>query len=253
MRVPEGAFASVEGSRSGIMPALQALRELNARLSSVGTAEAIGLALFDVARKFEFETSLIVDMTKLFDRLGPAIVFAAKGREAIDRFYAEERPFAQLPLVVRAMKSDTPFVMSAVKAETGADAQSWWEGLPPHLKDTDGLVVPVHEAGKLAWYAGFAGAKPDFTPLASSVMSAAVYAGYERFVELLDSRSTHSPLSPRESECLHWVSAGKTDFEIGTILSISPRTVRFHVNNAKVKLGVTTRIQAVAKRVSGAA
>ena len=87
-----------------------------------------------------------------------------------------------------------------------------------------------------------------------SVMSAAVYAGYERFVELLDSRNSNSPLSPRESQCLHWVSEGKTDFEVGKILEISPRTVRFHINNAKVKLGVTTRIQAVvARRFSGAA
>jgi DNA-binding CsgD family transcriptional regulator len=223
------------------------------RLSSVGTAEAIGIALFDVAKKFNFETCLIVDMTKLFDGLGPAIVFAAKGREVIDRFYAEERPFSQLPLVVRAEASDQPFVWSVARKEIGADAETWWSGLPPHLKDSDGIVVPVHKAGKLVWYAGFAGINPDFSPLALSVMNAAVYAGYERFLELLDSRSKHSPLSPRESECLHWVSAGKTDLEVGQILSISPRTVRFHINNAKGKLGVTTRIQAVAKRVSGAA
>ena len=50
-----------------------------------------------------------------------------------------------------------------------------------------------------------------------------------------------------------WVADGKTDFEVGKILSISPRTVRFHIRNAKTKLGVATRIQAVAKRVIGAA
>ena len=52
-------------------------------------------------------------------------------------------------------------------------------------------------------------------------------------------------LSPRETECLRWAALGKTDNEIGTILSISPRTARFHVENAKRKLGVATRIQAV--------
>lgn len=235
------------------MAALLALRELNAQLSSAGTGEGIGSALFDIARKFSFTTSLIVDVSKLFDRVGPAIVFAARGRAAIDGFFALERPFTQHPFVVRGLKSDQPYVMSAVQKESGLDDQSWWQGLPPHMKDTDGIVVPVHKDGKLAWFAGFAGLKPDLSPLAISVMSAAVYAGYERFVELLDSRSSHSPLSPRESECLHWVSAGKTDAEVGAILRISPRTVRFHINNAKVKLGVTTRIQAVARNISGAA
>jgi DNA-binding CsgD family transcriptional regulator len=47
------------------------------------------------------------------------------------------------------------------------------------------------------------------------------------------------------------VADGKTDVEVGKILDISPRTVRFHINNAKVKLGVSTRIQAVAKRLGG--
>jgi DNA-binding CsgD family transcriptional regulator len=61
----------------------------------------------------------------------------------------------------------------------------------------------------------------------------------------------HSPLTRRESECLHWVAGGKTDFEVGKILEISPRTVRFHITNAKTKLGVATRIQAVVKKAGG--
>ena len=139
------------------MPALQALRELNAHLSSVRTGEGIGNALFEIARKFGFTTSLIVHVTKLFDRLGPAIVFAARGREAVDGFYALERPFGQSALVLRAAKSDQPFVMSVARKESGIDEQSWWQGLPPHMKGTDGIVVPVHREGKLAWFAGFAG------------------------------------------------------------------------------------------------
>ena len=41
--------------------------------------------------------------------------------------------------------------------------------------------------------------------------------------------------------------ARQTDSEIAQILSISPRTVRFHVENTKVKLRVKTRVQAVAE------
>ncbi len=53
-------------------------------------------------------------------------------------------------------------------------------------------------------------------------------------------------LSPRELECLQWVTAGKSAWEIGRILGISHNTVTFHVENAKAKLGVRTRHQAVA-------
>jgi DNA-binding CsgD family transcriptional regulator len=52
-------------------------------------------------------------------------------------------------------------------------------------------------------------------------------------------------VSGRESQVLRWVAAGKSDWEIGKILRISEKTVNFHVQNAKRKLGVGTRPQAV--------
>jgi DNA-binding CsgD family transcriptional regulator len=57
-------------------------------------------------------------------------------------------------------------------------------------------------------------------------------------------------LSQREAECLTWCAKGKTSGEIATILDISKRTVNFHVENARMKLDVATRIQAVAKAIS---
>ncbi len=52
-------------------------------------------------------------------------------------------------------------------------------------------------------------------------------------------------LSSRERDCLEWAAMGKTDWEIGEILSISARTAGSHIERAKQKLGVSTRIQAV--------
>jgi DNA-binding CsgD family transcriptional regulator len=49
----------------------------------------------------------------------------------------------------------------------------------------------------------------------------------------------------RESEILGWVASGKSDWAIGRILNISGKTVNFHVENAKRKLGAGTRVQAV--------
>ncbi|MEY9981486.1 LuxR family transcriptional activator of conjugal transfer of Ti plasmids [Bradyrhizobium yuanmingense] len=54
-------------------------------------------------------------------------------------------------------------------------------------------------------------------------------------------------LSPREIECLEWYSRGKTAWEIGTILGITPRTVAFHRDNARTKLGVRTIQQAIVR------
>lgn len=54
-------------------------------------------------------------------------------------------------------------------------------------------------------------------------------------------------LNDREIETLMWAARGKTCDEISTIMSIAERTVNFHLNNARDKLGVATRIQAAVK------
>jgi DNA-binding CsgD family transcriptional regulator len=54
------------------------------------------------------------------------------------------------------------------------------------------------------------------------------------------------PLSTRELEILNWILAGKTDWEIGSILRLSAKTVNFHAENVKRKLGTRSRIQAIA-------
>lgn len=52
-------------------------------------------------------------------------------------------------------------------------------------------------------------------------------------------------LTPREYECLQWTAKGKSAWEIGCILGIKERTAAFHLDNAKKKLGVRTKNQAV--------
>jgi DNA-binding NarL/FixJ family response regulator len=56
-------------------------------------------------------------------------------------------------------------------------------------------------------------------------------------------------LTTRESEVLLWNSRGKSNREIGEILSISPRTVNKHLEQVFVKLGVENRASAAARAV----
>jgi len=58
-------------------------------------------------------------------------------------------------------------------------------------------------------------------------------------------------LSDREVETLTWAARGKTSAEIAEILGITKRTVDFHVDNARIKLGAPTRTAAVIKAAAG--
>ncbi|MGO4004616.1 autoinducer binding domain-containing protein [Pseudomonas fluorescens] len=56
-------------------------------------------------------------------------------------------------------------------------------------------------------------------------------------------------LSPREIEVLKWSAHGKTASDVATILSLSERTVNFHVNSAIKKMGVANKMSAVVAAV----
>jgi DNA-binding NarL/FixJ family response regulator len=58
--------------------------------------------------------------------------------------------------------------------------------------------------------------------------------------------NTRRELTPREREVLRLLADGNSNEQIGAILSISPQTVRTHVQKAMEKLGASTRVQAVA-------
>lgn len=59
--------------------------------------------------------------------------------------------------------------------------------------------------------------------------------------------SIDSDLSEREYEILNWVSRGKTNNEVGLALSISPLTVKKHLENICRKLNVHNRSAAIAR------
>jgi transcriptional regulator EpsA len=59
-----------------------------------------------------------------------------------------------------------------------------------------------------------------------------------------------SSITVREREILKWIYLGKSNIEIGTILSISPLTVKNHVQKILRKLDVLNRTQAVGKALA---
>jgi DNA-binding CsgD family transcriptional regulator len=74
-----------------------------------------------------------------------------------------------------------------------------------------------------------------------------------RFLYTKTQPNRHNPLqsqeigvlSSREVECLQWLASGKTLCEAAIILGISERTLRYHISNARERLGVATTVQAI--------
>jgi LuxR family transcriptional activator of conjugal transfer of Ti plasmids len=57
---------------------------------------------------------------------------------------------------------------------------------------------------------------------------------------------TGNPLTQRERQCLAWISDGKTMQDIAELLDVTPRGVKFHLDNARRNLAASTLPHAVA-------
>jgi DNA-binding NarL/FixJ family response regulator len=85
----------------------------------------------------------------------------------------------------------------------------------------------------------------DLANAVRTVMSGRIYL--DPLLAGVVTASELKALTSRERSVLRLLADGHASDEIGTMLSISPDTVRAHVRNAMRKLGVDTRTQAVAE------
>ena len=111
----------------------------------------------------------------------------------------------------------------------------------------NGFVVPIHSGLGNFSVVTFTGDRLDLNATTRGclhLMAIYYHVALERLM-LIDTAPSKPDLTERQIEVLRWVSAGKTDWEIGRILSISEATVNRHVERAKERIGVRTRAQAI--------
>jgi LuxR family transcriptional regulator, quorum-sensing system regulator BjaR1 len=110
----------------------------------------------------------------------------------------------------------------------------------------EGICIPIPRASAPSAVAAFSGEKLDTSQAARVAMTVIALYSYGQLTRLASGPSRpHPKLTSREADCLAWVAKGKTDWEIGEILGISESTVHWYIEQAKRRLGVATRIQAV--------
>jgi DNA-binding CsgD family transcriptional regulator len=111
-----------------------------------------------------------------------------------------------------------------------------------------GLTIPLHAPGQrmdlISVSLRDAHAVPqERTPFVYGIAVQA-WLRYGEFAEPQDDQ-VGPVLTERELECLTWARDGKTTWETGMILSISERTVEYHLVNAAKKLGASNRLMAI--------
>ena len=168
--------------------------------------------------------------------------------------YNNEGLFLDDPIVPEAMRRMSPFRWADLTDGRTLDerasnvvarvyAYGW----------ADGLVIPVHGPSGYQGMVSLASMRrldlshDDIALI--WVMSVALHDRCRVTRGLGESSHPAPELSARETECMRWVAAGKTDWEIGLLMSVSSSTAHFHVERVKKRLNTSSRTEAVAMLV----
>ncbi|WP_281035858.1 MULTISPECIES: LuxR C-terminal-related transcriptional regulator [unclassified Mesorhizobium] len=221
------------------------------------TAEDASVAFF--AAMEDFGASYL--QTRLYRR--PAAILTSASHWAAGGFITRLAPvdwpgspafdyicFECNPLLGAIRENRTSYRFSDFAPHDDAQYGAYWEALSEANIDdalcatsygADGVIASLH--------LGFR--RRDFGPDERFAVHMAGLALTERLMSLTSPPpTTVVRLTRRERDSLALVAEGKTDWEISVILGIAEATVRFHVDNARRKLGAVNRAQAVARLVN---
>ncbi|QBE62863.1 helix-turn-helix transcriptional regulator [Pseudoduganella lutea] len=182
--------------------------------------------------------------------------YPARWREHYDRHDLR----ATDPTVAYCFRSNSPLVWMQQSFETPAQQALYEEASAHGLKV--GVTLPVRgvegEIGMLTCVRdetpGSAFLKDVHRNLGSlsllrDVAFDALHPYLQPAVQTAAPAEPMPVLTAREHDCLRWMCAGKTAWEIGRILGISEAGVNFHIANLRGKFGVHRRNDVVLKAI----
>lgn len=169
-----------------------------------------------------------------------------KARSASQRYYADD------PVLLTAQRLALPFT---------------WDDIPRHIRLTrrqeaileearaaglaNGYTVPIHVPGHISGSCSFPYEADGVDP---ACLPALHYIGIFAFDAALKlaGRALARPdgavrLTDRQRQCLALAARGKSDWSIGQLLTLSEQTVHMHIELAKSRYGVSSRVEAVVR------
>jgi DNA-binding CsgD family transcriptional regulator len=175
--------------------------------------------------------------------------------EEWSRIYFERGYGAVDPVPRVVMTSFMPLTVGEMRAGKagfvpGPETDQYFDDAA-RISGGKGLIVPIAGPHGYHGIVVFAGNTEDFTVEDRARLHILAVYAHCRMLDLFGrtQRPTGPQLSLREVDVLRQARAGAGDEAIAQHLGISARTVRFHFENARRKLGVKTRAEALVTAV----
>ena len=218
------------------------------RISAASTIPDVWNALFAVTRQFGLQHAQL-NFVPRDPQDAPAVIASAMPRGWLEGYRQNELQAGDMVLArARASTNSFQWQMSDWAVDKLTVIQRRWREHYLLHGITGGLcVLDFHPNEEIMLRLCCREAQ-----LSTHDRLALCFMGHEVIHRIRDIAPAQSPagaiwLSQRERQCLEWAAAGKTDWEIGQILSLSEKTVNVYIGRVKTKFGVKTRAQAIVK------
>jgi LuxR family quorum-sensing system transcriptional regulator CciR len=251
---PHDALSLVEAYMSLVHDVQEFVREAN-RITEV--KELRGL-LEGIVPTMGFDYFALVHHVDIFQTNGD-VVYLFDFPEAWTDQIARKGYFSDDPVLVACQKSAAPFAWSDVGRIVKLTTRH--EEILQSAKTAGlggGFTVPIHIPGEYTGACSFSTRVgrdfPENSLPAAHYVGCFAFEAARRLVQRRASRkSTHIPLhnkpklTRRQLDCVVLAGRGKSDRDVGQILGISDQTVHQHMEAAKRKYEVATRMQLVVR------
>lgn len=218
------------------------------RLQSFGEMQAAWTAFLDYTSQFGFTTGALADMPGPGERLQDTVLCLSWPEEWSSR-YLEKNYIRDDPARLHLSRTVEPYTwQQCVSCEDYNAYQKniFHEAAECGLKD--GIIFPMpglRSGPALVTIAGEKGSVSADDRMRLHLAAIYTHAVVRKLSGKRNGDAARPTFSPRERECLQWYAAGKSEWEIGEILSISEKTANTYLERAKQKFGVATRKQAI--------
>ena len=200
---------------------------------------------------FGFSAFMMTRLPALNEDAEPYVIAHSWPVEWLNR-YREQAYFWHDPVSLHSFTQVRPFSwIEARRSYPGTRLAMQLASEASSLGLVDGIGFPMGDPNCVQAVVSLASDMPvDLDTMSREMLHLVCIHAEIRAVELHE----HAPamfgrLSRREREVLRWIANGKTMADVGDILSISQRTVRDHVEHAKLRLNASTATHAVAKAI----
>lgn len=201
----------------------------------------------DYARSFGFSTVAVGQIKNpAFDDKASKIHLSTWPKDWAD-YWVKHQLVVSDPVAKMALLQNRPFRWSEAFERHGDYARSHGN-MHKEFGLEDGFAIPVHTGDGPPGCVSLGCEKFELDPSQLASIEIAAVHCYVRLEKLfgLAQQGELADLTHRESEILHFVAAGKTNWEIGQILSISEYHVRDCLKSVFKKLNTVSRAHTVA-------